>query len=160
MSMHHGGKVVNNTDVEKEIIRLRESFLKQIMTISSGGLAIAISFHDKMSTISVWYYSAIALWLLSITGSLTVQSILSKYFSSGIEVPLSLYEIEKLIEKKKKTPSDKAITKSDILKKLDDVNVTTNSYFKLDLMVKVFSYLSLGCFVLAVISISLAVYFK
>ena len=153
----------NQLEIDKETIRLRESFLKQIMTISSGGLAIILGFNEKflvIGTYTQFYYFTVVIWLVAICLALYVQGYLSRYFSEGVTLTDDINnlsnEISKFIDNNKNT-IDRAKVNG-FQEKLDSGQGRLDQYFKIDRIVKILSYTSLTCFALGVISISIGIY--
>ena len=168
-------------ETEKEILRLRESFLKQVMTISSAGLAILIGLFEKFITAgvgSLWYYSAIAFWLVAICIALFAQSKLSWYFNEATTLRDRLSENDalmrevlkkcELLDSKKIYESNMELAESTIEELdreltelgelLDEIGTINQQRKKTDMIIVSFCYVSLACFFLGAFCISLGVY--
>lgn len=160
---------IEQIDIEKETVRLREGFLKQILATSSGGLAILFGFYDRFlesHTSSIWFFLAIALWLFAICLSLFVQSILPKYFSDGAEVVYTFEELESEVERVRSEIRSGHPRNLDLLtKSLESLSGEAKTqrnrietYFNADRTVKSLSYIALLLFFLGVVSLSIGAY--
>lgn len=160
---------VDQIEIEKETIRLRESFLKQVLASSSGGLAILLGFYEKfLANVggAEWFYFAVGFLLLSICLALYVQSKLSQYFYDGVDVIEGLHQLDLDVarlssEIREGSEKDKALS----LRRLDDLKKTTEvhqskviAFFETDRVIKLLSYLALSFFVIGVVSISVGLY--